>query len=166
MTNAILEPPTPEAAEEAKTAIRELSRSLAKDKGDKALQSRQAGKRVRGRMVKLVPPSVTIPPSVSIPRPAFDMLLEILGQMANGNSVMIVPVHAELTTQQAADLLNVSRPYFVKLLDSGKIPYHKVGTHRRVYASDLMQYKQADSKRRRAILAELAAEGQKYRLGS
>lgn len=103
--------------------------------------------------------------NVVVPRAAFELLVEILAEMANGNAVQLVPLHAELTTQQAADLLGVSRPYFVKLLEEGKIPYRAIGTRRRVRASDVFAYQQADEKDRRVALDELAEEGQELDLG-
>jgi excisionase family DNA binding protein len=103
--------------------------------------------------------------AVVVPRQAFELLLEILGQMANGNAVTILPVHVELTTQQAADLLNVSRPHLVHVRERGVIPYQRVGTRRRVLAADLLAYKRADETRRKQVLEELAAGAQKYGLG-
>ena len=103
--------------------------------------------------------------TVSVPREAFELFLEILGQMANGNTVTLVPIHAELTTQEAAELLGFSRPHLVKLLDEKKIPYRLVGTHRRVRAVDLIEYKRKDEKARKAVLDELTREAQKHGLG-
>lgn len=103
--------------------------------------------------------------AVTVPKEAFDLFLEILGHLANGTAVSIVPVHAELTTQQAADMLNVSRPFLVKLLEAGAIPHRKVGAHRRILMADIMAYKQADDEKRNAVLDELAAEAQKHGLG-
>ncbi len=102
---------------------------------------------------------------VTVPVSAIHMLVDILNQMAQGNTVSLVPVHAELTTQQAADMLNVSRPYLVKLLESGKIQFHKTGRHRRVRFDDLMGYmRQMDEENRKAA-AELMAQAQEEGMG-
>jgi len=91
---------------------------------------------------------------------AVQLLGTILTEIARGNSVAAVAVQAELTTQQAADLLNVSRPYLIKLLEQGKIPHHKSGSHRRVALRDVVDYKREADQRREAALAELADLGQ------
>lgn len=102
---------------------------------------------------------------VSIPVSAFRLLNDILTQMAHGNAVTLIPVHAELTTQQAADILNVSRPFLVEQLEKNAIPYRKVGSHRRILFQDLMEYKEAMHRSRLKSLDELAAQAQELGMG-
>lgn len=103
--------------------------------------------------------------SISIPLTAFRLLNNILTEMARGNAVTLIPVHAELTTQQAAQILNVSRPFLIEQLEKGIIPYRKVGTHRRVMFQDLMEYKRTMDRNRLGALEELSALDQELGLG-
>ena len=103
--------------------------------------------------------------SIVIPSSAFDLLIEVLAHMAEGNAVTIVPLHAELTTQEAADILNVSRPYFVDLLETRKIPFRKIGTRRRVRCEDVLSYKKEIDSQRTKVLEELTAQAQELDMG-
>lgn len=145
---AALEMPSPDTIREARVALRQLAplAATAAPAPEVRVQAEGGGSEQ----------------PVALPRQAFELFLEILGQMANGNAVTILPVHAELTTQQAADLLNVSRPHLVSLLEQGAIPFRRVGTHRRLLAADILAYRRRDEVRRREVLDQLAAEAQEH----
>ncbi|HZL63811.1 MAG TPA: helix-turn-helix domain-containing protein [Thermoleophilia bacterium] len=132
---------TPIAADQSETAAVVRLRDFMADK--------PAGVR---RHASLQSPDGT---QFEIPTAIYKVLVAAVAAMAQGNAVSIVPVHHELTTQQAADLLGVSRPHLVKLLDSGEIPHHKTGSHRRVYFEDLMRYRDVRDAERREALAAL-----------
>jgi excisionase family DNA binding protein len=100
-----------------------------------------------------------------VPREALVLFVEVLGRLAGGHVVKVVSANSEISTHQAASILNVSRPFLIGLLEAGKIPFRKVGTHRRVRLSDLMAYKQKDDARRDEALAELTRQAQDLGLG-
>ena len=92
-----------------------------------------------------------------IPSSLFKTIIRVLAEIGNGNAIAVVPVQAELTTQQAADLLNVSRPHLVKLLKDGALPFHMAGTHRRIRARDVLNHKAKIDHQREGTLAAIAA---------
>lgn len=104
--------------------------------------------------------------AVAVPQDAVLHLRAVLERLASGHRVRVVDDEAELTTQEAADLLNLSRPHFVRLLEAGKLPFHTVGTHRRVLTADVLAYKAARSAKREAAFRALADEAQKHDLGT
>ncbi|MCZ8134292.1 MAG: helix-turn-helix domain-containing protein [Algoriphagus sp.] len=103
--------------------------------------------------------------SLTVPANALKLLEKVLDEMALGNKVEVTSVEKELTTQEAADLLNVSRPHLVKLLDTGKIPFQKVGSHRRVLLKDLQKYNTELRENRERSLQFLVDQAQELGLG-
>jgi excisionase family DNA binding protein len=102
---------------------------------------------------------------LTLPRAATRLLSTVLTEMAAGNAVTLIPVHAEMTTQEAADYLNVSRPFLVGLLEAGEIPYRKVGSRRRVQFRDVKTYKDKTDREREKVLDALAAQAQDLGMG-
>lgn len=102
---------------------------------------------------------------VSIPLKALQLLNAIISNMAQGRSIALMPTDAEVSTQQAADLLNVSRPHLIKLLEKGEIPHKKVGSHRRILLQDIVKYESNFKADRRKKLDYLAKEAQQLNLG-
>lgn len=98
--------------------------------------------------------------SLEIPQPLYEVLLAAAKALRQGKAVSIVPTSHEVTTQQAADFLNVSRPFLIRLLDRHEIPHHMVGTHRRIRFEDLLHYRAKRSADRRKVFAQLTDEAQ------
>lgn len=148
MTALDLSLPSDTTAREAEAAVHELRGAL----------------RGRWPAVIRVEPEGAPASSVVLPAQAFELLMRVLAHLANGDAVSILPVHTEVTTQQAADLLHVSRPYLIKLLDEGQLPFRKVGTHRRIALRELLEFKRRDDAERKAVADELTAEAQRLGL--
>ncbi len=143
--------PTPADARLARESIARLAR----------LPTRSRSKTLQVRIQRGNEPEQVL----SIPASAFGLFKEILAEMAEGNAVTLVPAQVELTTQQAADLLNVSRPFLIEQLEKKKIPHRKVGSHRRIMFSDLTKYSQTMALNRLQALDELSAIDQELGLG-
>lgn len=148
MTAAIAHLPTPQEIEQAKDSSRTLSKYANADRVKLSLQANN------GESDELI-----------LPGHVLQILLDVLAEMAKGNAIGLVPVNQELSSQEAANLLNVSRPFLVGLLEKGEIPFRKVGAHRRVYLKDVMAYKERVDQQRHQTLDQLAALSQKERMG-
>src|SRR4051812_12277519 len=136
---------------------------------DSAL-AKESGQRLAAHLgdaggVRLELKTGTTSEELILPPSALRLLHSLLTELGQGNAVTLTPIRAELTSQQAADLLNVSRPHLVKLLDEGALPSRKVGTHRRVQLEDLLAYKRDFLAKRQAALDELAALSQELDMG-
>ncbi len=156
MTMKLAEPPASAAylpSDEERQVARETSRILAPLlKGRKGLKVSVDDSRGKHDTAELPPMAVRL-------------LVDVLSEMAKGNSVTLIPVHAELTTQEAANLLNVSRPFVVELIKSNKLPARKVGTHRRIRFADLQAYKANVDAERNQALDALAQQAQELGMG-
>lgn len=119
----------------------------------------------RDRLTIQIPTSGHKTETIELPRAAIGLLMRILTEMAEGNAVTLMPIHAELTTQQAAAILGVSRPFLIKQMKEKKIPFRRVGTHRRVRFDDLMAYKNRIDADRAKALEALAAQAQELNMG-
>lgn len=142
--------PTPHEVALAETSSRWLAQHVPTGLGDVQLRLVEDGQETE---------------VVTVPAAALSLFLQLLKEMARGHAVTLLPLHAELTTQQAADVLNVSRPFLVRLLENRHLPYRKVGTHRRVQLREVLAYKERTDANRRAALDELTAEAQRLGLG-
>ena len=140
--------PTPADVEQAKESSRTLSKYADVDRVHLSLRGSN------GEADELV-----------LPGHVLQILLDVLSEMSRGNAISLIPHHQEVSTQEAANLLNVSRPYLVGLLEKGNIPFRKVGAHRRVLLTDVLDYKERIDRERLNTLDELTALSQGEDMG-
>ncbi len=135
---------------------------LAPDKNAQNVRELDAVRAETEGVAKLVTPSGEVH---ELPHSVYDVLVDVINEvLVKGSSVKVMSVDAELTTQQAADLLNVSRPFLIKLLEKGDIDYQKVGTHRRIRLEDLLVYRDQRDAERRRLLGGITSESQELGL--
>jgi excisionase family DNA binding protein len=140
----------------ATTAVPEHVLSPDPSEQDDLVELREQLARISARRGRPVARLVGLDGSeVEIPASAFAALRTVVRDMAQGLTITLIPHDKELTTKEAADILNMSRPFLVRLLDRGEIPYHRVGTHRRLNVEDVLAYRELRAKRRREKLREL-----------
>jgi excisionase family DNA binding protein len=140
--------PTPEEMEDAKASSRTLAKYADADRVQMTLRGSN------GEADELVLPGHVI-----------QMLLTVLSEMSQGNAISLIPRHQELSTQEAASILNVSRPFLVGLIEQGEIPHHKVGSHRRVRLEDVLTYKERVDEQRLDALDRLTGVSQDEGMG-
>ena len=148
MTSNIVHLPTPAEVEQAKQTSRTLSKYTDVDRVQMSLKGSN------GETDELV-----------LPGHVLQLLLDVLSEVSQGNAVSLIPHHQEVSTQEAASLLNVSRPFLVGLLQKGELPFRKVGSHRRVLLTDVLAYKEKTEKQRNQALDELASLSQDEGMG-
>lgn len=144
---------SPEEAEQAKTAQRCIMAALDHSRAYRIAVLDESGQPADDM------PSIAVPPRV------LRLFADLLGRMSQRQPVALVTYKYELSTQEAAMVLNVSRPFVVKEVEAGKIPFRKVGTHRRILFEDLMAYQAKSRQNSELALAELAQEAQDLNLG-
>lgn len=147
-----------------------LARSHGAPTAQEASLARVSGQRLSGYARRQKPLSLRVTESaqeqpIELPAGAVTLLMDVLEAMAAGRGVTIIPENAELTTVEAARILNVSRPYLIKLLDEKVIPHRLVGKHRRILIDDVVAYKQRIDAERENVLAQLTAEAQENEMG-
>lgn len=140
--------PTPADIEQAKISSRTLSKYADVDRVQLAIRG------CNGESDDLV-----------LPGHVLQILLDVLSEMSKGNAISLIPHHQELSTQEAANLLNVSRPFLVGLLEKGDIPFRKVGAHRRVLLRDILGYKESTDRQRVQALDDLTTLSQEEEMG-
>ena len=137
-----------------------LEAALARDSGRRLSPYARRGKSLSVRVLEAGQDQ-----PLELPAGAVALLMDILEAMAAGQGISLIPENAELTTVQAADALNVSRPYLIKLLEKNAIPHRKVGKHRRIRMEDVMAYKAGIDREREAVLDQLTLEAQQNDMG-
>ncbi len=140
--------------------LSEAEAELARTSGQRLIPLARSGRPLTIRV-----PNAGLEEIIKLPAGAVKLLAKILEDMAAGRAVMILPQEAELTTQQAANFLNVSRPFLIRLLEGGTMPFRLVGTHRRIRFEDVRRYKESIDAKRRKVLDRLAAEAQELGMG-
>jgi excisionase family DNA binding protein len=130
--------------------------------GEVALRDLAAFERVLEPMSHGAPARLVGPDgdAIELPEGIHELLVSIIENLKAGNGVTVIPMHAELTTVEAAELLNVSRPYLIKQLEAGALPYHMVGTHRRLRLADVLTYRDRMDEQAEEALAAMTAEAE------
>lgn len=161
------------AREGYETLMAQFPKAMEKAKREVRRNSKSPSAKVARQKTRSEAPSETVRLTIggsenktlSLPRKAIEALTKILGHLSKGQEVTVTAEPTHLTTQQAADFLHVSRPFLVGLLEKGEIPFHKVGTHRRIKFADLQTYKESVDQKRLKALEQLTKQAQELNLG-